>query len=522
MKRTALLLLFLVASAGPTAAAWQFGPYLQVLGPDTAAVCLQAETGDTVEVSLLNSNQNLSVAQERRGPVCLRFTGLVPDRTYRYMAMVNGHMVLEEPASFLTEATAVQTFAIYGDTRSGDDSFDLAHAQVVKALRETTVPDAIIHTGDFVERADKDELWRNFFLIEGDILSGTPLYPAVGRSDSPPELARRWFPFFDQAPWYSFDRGDAHFVVTDLRDTARQDKSAVAATGAQAQWLRADLAAARERGARFLFVVIHEPPIDPAGRTPDALREVFMPILESYDVTAVFSGAHYFSHAVRGDVHYFTNGGGGALLDARPARAGVFRFFSPVHHFIVLETGGFGARIRAVDSHGQEFYAVSLAGFTPELPGRESAVFVEQYAGGTIAVPVTVYFRPGDQSRQNASEALQQAAVATGVTIVATYRSVDAPDNRARLTALANPDGPLPTYVVGDRVVRESAKVTTPLPLETALREAAAQQQPPGAGIGRVLALAAALLGLAVLAAAAWRWRRAAARKTAPDRQKDL
>ena len=118
--------------------------------------------------------------------------------------------------------------------RAGIDAIMCPHTQ-------TVVPDAIIHTGDFVERADKDELWRNFFLIEGDILSGTPLYPAVGRSDSPPELARRWFPFFDQAPWYSFDRGDAHFVVTDLRDTARQDQSAVAATGAQAQWLRAEI-----------------------------------------------------------------------------------------------------------------------------------------------------------------------------------------------------------------------------------------------------------------------------------------
>ena len=215
-----------------------------------------------------------------------------------------------------------QTFVIFGDTRSGEESFSLAHDQVVQAIRENAVPDAIFHTGDFVEDGESLELWESFFQIESDLLATAPIFPAIGRSDQPGLLMRGLFPVLAESPWYGVDRGDAHVAVLKLWQARSQGPDDSAEDGAQATWLRRDLAAARARGARYLFVMLHEPAIDLGGRSSKAIREVYIPIFEAFDVTAVFSGAHYFSHAVRNGVHYFTNGGGGAVLDTRTPEGG--------------------------------------------------------------------------------------------------------------------------------------------------------------------------------------------------------
>ncbi len=113
--------------------------------------------------------------------------------------------------------------------------------------------------------------------------------------------------------YYSFDHGHVHFVCLDSFDSDRSGSAPMAS------WLRADLQAARTAGAQWLIAFFHHPPYtkgshdsdnpaDSAGRMDD-MRQVFLPILESYGVDLVLSGhSHSYERSFLLDGHYGTSG----------------------------------------------------------------------------------------------------------------------------------------------------------------------------------------------------------------------
>lgn len=140
---------------------------------------------------------------------------------------------------------------------------------------------------------------------------------------------------------YSFDHGTAHFAMVttdryligdpDDPDDDRTDWYAVRSL----DWLRTDLAAARKRGARQLFVFGHDPafPITDAhlddglprigvlkgGRKPSRVglreRDAFWDILKEQRVAAyIHSHAHVYGRQSVGGVYQIASGGGGAPL----------------------------------------------------------------------------------------------------------------------------------------------------------------------------------------------------------------
>jgi len=504
MKKTAFLslLFWLAALSFAPAARGELvaGPYLQSLAPDAVSVCAFAREGDAVAVRWTpTGGEPRLVAARGRAPACASLAGLLPDIAYEYELLINGSPVAEgPPPSFVADSETDVSFVIFGDTRSGDDSFDLAHRQVVRAIRETTVPDAIIHTGDFVERGDRHDLWVNYFRIESDLLSSAPVFPAVGRSDQPPALMRAYFPVLAEKPWYSFDRAGAHVAVLNLWQASSQEAGETTAGGPQARWLREDLAKARASGKTYLFVVMHEPAINIEGWSTSAAAQVFMPIFEAFGVTAVFSGAHYFSHALRNGVHYFTNGGGGALLDARTPKEGVFNFFNRIHHFLVLDVGRVGASVKAVDSHGGVFFSLDLGEAAPSEGGASSPAVVRTFSGGTRLVPLTVFTNPGCDDCDSFEDELPGIAKRTDTTLVATFRSLEEAENRAALAALTDGAGPVPIVVVGSEVFSGPGEIRPAL--EEAVLRAEGMGGADGLGTGRLLLIAAvSLAGLILL-----------------------
>ena len=489
-----------------TSAKLLYGPYLQSVAPDRVLVCAAIEEGDRARVRLAGGGIQAEAEAAGTAPACATFSGLGPDAEYKYELFVNGERIAGERQSFVASSAATSTFVILGDTRSGEDSFDLAHRQIVKTIAATTVPDAILHTGDFVERGDSPSLWASFFRIESDLLPGAPLFPAIGQSDQPAGSMRRLFPVLAKAPWYSFDRGKTHFAVLDLWQSAAQPPEETRADGAQARRLREDLAQARAAGAEFIFVVTHEPAIDAEGKSPRAIREAFMPIFAAFRVTAVFSGAHFFSHAVREGVHYFTNGGGGAVLESRPPKEGVFRYFEPVHHFLVLETGPATARLRAVNAAGTDFYSVQFDGTPSGLRGAAAPTFVRTYGDGPRIASLAVFFREGCGDCEQFSEGLPDLAHRVNATLVVTFRSLDDAENRASLKRLTAADGPTPIASVGSEVLMGMEQLGAPL--ETAILRDLGRQRPTGAGPDRrLVAGLAAAIGLALLMLVVVRWR---------------
>ncbi len=439
-----LTLLFMPDSA---LAKLHFGPYLQSLSPSETAICFFIDPGDQVEIQLQTESDIIRKNTTGTKPACVSFKGLIADEVYTYAILFNqSPLDFGAPLSFVAHSKDDATLVIYGDTRSGDDSFDLTHARIVRAINDTVVPDAIIHTGDYVEQGNREELVANFFKIEKDLVARAPIFPTIGQSDQPPELMRAVYPLLTQRPWYSFDRAEAHFVICNLWKTARQDKDETLSDGSQVQWLRKDLTDAKVRGIQNIFAVVHEPVIDAHGNIPKALREVYMPIFEEFGVIAVFSGAHYFSHTTRNNVHYFTNGGGGALLDVTKPKEGIFRYFSAVHHFLILEIDRTGVRVKAIDSHGSEFYEAVLDGDTRN-PSSPASSFVESYGEGEKSAAISVYYRNRENEVDPLAEVLRRACLKADAVIVATYRHLEEPENRASLENIADKREPLPIIV---------------------------------------------------------------------------
>ena len=480
----------------------RFGPYLQSMAPDSVSVCAFVEEGDEVRVRfLIPDGAAREVDAVGHAPAVARLTGLLPEVEYRYELFVGGHRVTgDDPPGFVARSDVMQTFVIFGDTRSGEDSLSLAHDQVVQAIRENAVPDAIFHTGDFVEDGESLELWESFFRIESDLLATAPIFPAIGQSDQPARVMRGLFSVLAEKPWYSVDRGDAPGAVLNLWQARSQGPDDTAADGAQATWLRKDLAAARARGVRYIFVMLHEPAIDLEGRSSKAVREVYIPIFEAFDVTAVFSGAHYFSHAVRNGVHYFTNGGGGAALDTRAPGEGVFRFFRATHHFLVLEVDRFGARASAVDPYGGSFYWAAFGDVSTAAQDAGAPTFVESFPAGTKSVAMTVYFLPGCGACDAFKAGLWNRALRTGSSLEVTFRSAEDPDNRALLSALTDSGGPVPIVAVGERVMVGTEEIARGL--DAAIGEATALPAPEGSADGRwIVALVSLVAGSILLGA---------------------
>lgn len=446
------LLLLALFSASTASAKLIFGPYLQSESPNTMLLCAWVESGDNVAFRIFPpEGKAIELKAGGSKPACAKANALAPEVEYRYELLINEKPVhLKENPTFLASSQVSQTFVIYGDTRSGDDSFDLAHRNVIDAIREVAIPDAVIHTGDFVETGKDFALWVNFFNLEQELLWNAPIYPSIGRSDQPPELMKEIFPLLKDQNWYSFDRADSHFVVLKLWQASSQPTGDISPDGEQAKWLQKDLADAKNQGQRYIYVVMHQPPMDSTGKLSRAASEVYMPLFENFDVTAVFSGAHFFSHFVRNGVHYFTNGGGGALLESLPPAEGVYRFYKSAHHFLILEIGRVGARIRAVNTQGEDFYVVSFDKGAKGAKEAKAPTYVESYFGGSQSVAMDVFFQYGCDQCKNLEEQLPDIAKSTGVTLVVTSRSLDDSENAAKLAALSDQAKSTPIVVVGD------------------------------------------------------------------------
>ena len=276
MKRLVCLLvlgfvLVLPVLGATASAAPPIGPYLQSLAEDRVAVCLSTEASASVSVSLIAPGESpREKSSKDGGTFCAEFDGLKADVSYAYSVRVNGEMLTE--GNFLAQSATEHVLVVFGDTRSGDDSFDLAHRRIIKTIQQTQYAEAYIHTGDFVERGDDQHLWRNFFAIEADLLRSMPLYPSIGLSDQPPETIQSFFPLLRGKGYYSFDRGPAHVAVLRLWRSADQPDEETAPEGAQARWLSEDLTEARKRGAKHLFVIMHEPAFDVGGSIPRAVE----------------------------------------------------------------------------------------------------------------------------------------------------------------------------------------------------------------------------------------------------------
>lgn len=370
----------------------------------------------------------------------IELDGLEADTRYRYQPVVvehGGRVFVHRGGTFETapERLTRFSFAILGDSRSGNGSADERYggtnAHVLRALFERIAQtDArfVVFAGDLIDGytthpgvyAHELAQWRR---VVQPFAAHLPVYETMGNhealidlwsdgtaafrvepsaeglfaeafvnpSEAPTPRDGDWPPYEENV--YSFDVGEVHVASVNSNyavgvgrgDVFRRGQREGTLDDVQLAWLDADLAAARERGAKHLVVVTHEPAFPNGGHAKDAMwwngripemvamRDRFARLLGSHRVVAlVCADEHNYSrlrvdaNVVEGVEHPFwqlVSGGAGAPYYAQDREvpwSDRVAFFDPRQHFLRFDVDGGRVDLVVVGIVGEEIERVTL------------------------------------------------------------------------------------------------------------------------------------------------------------------
>jgi predicted MPP superfamily phosphohydrolase len=215
-----------------------------------------------------------------------------------------------------------------------------------------TVPfELALQLGDLAYDSGKpSEIQAYFFNVYAPMLKSSPVYPVAGNHDYATDDAQPFRQAFvlpqngNRERWYSFDRGQVHFVALDTEQISTP----------QADWLERDL---RANQRPWTVVFGHRPPYSSGEHGGSAeYRQTFVPILERHHVDLVLSGhEHDYEHfKPQNGVVYVVSGGAGR--ETREVGMGPTTAFSEaVLHFLYVEIVGSRLTLHAIDGVGREF-----------------------------------------------------------------------------------------------------------------------------------------------------------------------
>jgi predicted MPP superfamily phosphohydrolase len=309
------------------------GPYLQSGKQDSITIRWRTNTASNSKVTWGTSYivspgvYANSYTQDVAVPVTehiVRIGGLAPDTKYWY-TIGTTTVVLQQTSTnyFLTlplnNTTRKLRFVAIGDCGNNSTNQVNVKNTFINYIGANNI-DAMILLGDNAYNSGTDaEFQTNFFdIYKNDLLRYNKLYPAPGNHDygnsaantgrtggaggSMPYHTNFTVPMGGEIGgvpsgaknYYSFNVGGVHFISLDSygKDDANTTKMYDTA-GAQATWLKADLAANTQKWTVAYF---HHPPYTKTSHTSDtemdlvAVREKFIRILERNGVDLVLCG----------------------------------------------------------------------------------------------------------------------------------------------------------------------------------------------------------------------------------------
>lgn len=377
-------------------------------------------------------------------------SGLSPDRAYRYLVLVRdgrGETTEATEGAFRTAGTDPDRpfrFAVMSDSRAGvgspEQSYRGSNRAALRDLSQwiwlrdnafvvfagdlingyTTEPGAYRHElGGFIEsvqpfasRVPFYEGIGNHELLMEAYASGfhndlrgpintESIFAEMFVNPTNAPAAKEGEPTYQESV-YSFDRGPVHVAMLNTnyffrshieRDDHPRHGSGVREgylTDAQLEWLDRDLAQARERGARHLFVFTHEPAFPAAGHVDDAMywngeipqvlerRDAFWKVLVQHQVLAAFFGdEHAYTRSLIDDsvnpeftlpIHHVVSGGAGApyyALDETVPWRQAIQVFQPQIHYCEVQVDGDRVRLQVINRLGQVIDDVDLTARSP-------------------------------------------------------------------------------------------------------------------------------------------------------------
>jgi hypothetical protein len=256
------------------------------LTPDYEASNIQYAEAAGFDGDFDEARQADAVGEQFAGSDDYRFTvtltGLNPGTQYVYRVGKDG--AWSEARSFTTAANPEEfSFLYLGDVQEGYSGWS---SMVEEVYNENPHIRFALLGGDLTNDGSDYNEWKQFIDRATCVFSRIPMLPARGNHDG--NLFLGFFSLPENGPqgvigncFYSFDYGDAHFVVLDTGSII---------TDMVKQWLQEDL---QNTDKKWKFAVFHHPPYqnyDDNKTIDDALREHWVPILEQSQVDMVFVG----------------------------------------------------------------------------------------------------------------------------------------------------------------------------------------------------------------------------------------
>lgn len=283
----------------------------------------KAGSGDWAVVDAVKENESVNTPDEDYFKCDV--VGLTPDTEYEYKIGKKGSDKDNDWTKTYKFKTAKEnidefTFIAVGDTQgitwngltSGDKGFMFAMAAYQEAFEEVKDPAFILHTGDVVEIGNNKNMWNMYFKALNGYGASTPMFAAIGNHDS--WGTPLYFDYHFNHPnnggnaaldqsfknkvdngyilqlfanadetIYSYDYGDAHFIVLNTGCYCNQDKYII---DAQREWLTKDLEANKD--AKWKIMLFHEPVYHRAGAGES--RPWLHDVIEKYGVDLVLQG----------------------------------------------------------------------------------------------------------------------------------------------------------------------------------------------------------------------------------------
>jgi acid phosphatase type 7 len=352
------------------------GPYLQLLTTTSVTVVWNTDVPAACALSLGQLDDAPIVLPGHTGTVCaISVTDLTPGTQYAYVPLGDGVPLDEEWVFRTDDPTRPFAFLAIGDSGCG--------CLPQLALRDrmlATPADFAIHTGDMVyEDGEPENFNPTFFAPYRGLLGRMMFWPLVGNHDFHTGGGQPWRDAFytpgnnaaGNEDYYSFDYGNAHFVVLD-------SNAPLGPGSPQYVFLDQDLAAST---ALWKFVTLHHAMYSsgPTGGN-STLRASLVPVFDRYQVDMVFAGHdHDYERTLplradaivepgQGTV-YVTTGGGGKTLNL-VGRSSFTAYSESAYHYTRVSVRGGTLLAQMIRDDGTVRDAVTLAKGEVPPPAR--------------------------------------------------------------------------------------------------------------------------------------------------------
>lgn len=387
MKTLLCVILLSATLCYGTSSGFTAGPYLLDITTDSAVVAFHLAKPMTAKVRVFDANGIMEFNSETEGKShFVKITGLIPGLTYDY-EIICGDGQTRTPQSdrsfqIRTASRAGEsfTFAVYGDTRPGENKTTMHHQEIINQVIPQE-PMFCLVLGDMVDDGAKTELWDEFFQIESKLLRRTAIYPVLGDNDfvNGKGLYPDFFPLLAKEEYYRFEWGGVQFFALNAWGTRGDQRSDEFNTESpQLKWLESELVKDEIQKAPFRVVFLHDPVYISRGRASELLRRTLAPLLKKYKVDVVFASWHLYERSVNEEITYIITGGAGAELiwmdkdKNYPSQADAREY-----HFCKVEINSNSMTISAIAADGTVLDNITLI---PRSYESETASRIERAA----------------------------------------------------------------------------------------------------------------------------------------------